>query len=534
MSKRFLLISFSLFLILLIIFPLFSMFFKSIYHGGHITLRAYLDLFSKNGFLLFKNSLLLSLLVSVLTLIFGVPLGILFGKTDLPFKRFFLFSFTLPLLIPPYIFAISWFYFIKRGGILSYFLPQNFINTLNNLFFGFSGSVFILFTIFLPIPILLTFSFLKTIDPQLEEAGRVFMNMGGVLKNITLPLIKPAIFLSFFLVFILSFGELSVPLFLRYKVYPLECFTEFTAFYNFSGATASSVPLAVFTLIFLLIMEGTFLKGINYQFKTVLNDKNFLYIKLKRSKIFLLTGVLFFLFFFVILPILLLIFESKGIKNYVDAILVAWNSILRNIFYAFIGATILTIFGFFISYVIKKREIRWWRFLDWLTIFSFALPGTVIGIGFISFFNNKYTAFIYSSFLIIILGYLVKYIALTSRITYSNLIQIPDSMEEVGAVSGISWFKRIIYIVLPLLRRGLLSAWIVAYIFCLRDTDITMILYPPGKETLPVKIFTLMANGRPELIASLCVLMIIITFLLPFLFWLLSNFLRWRKFNEGN
>jgi iron(III) transport system permease protein len=47
----------------------------------------------------------------------------------------------------------------------------------------------------------------------------------------------------------------------------------------------------------------------------------------------------------------------------------------------------------------------------------------------------------------------------------------------------------------------------VAYIFCLRDTGISMMVYPPGHDTLPVRIFTLMANGSSELIAALCLLM---------------------------
>jgi iron(III) transport system permease protein len=53
----------------------------------------------------------------------------------------------------------------------------------------------------------------------------------------------------------------------------------------------------------------------------------------------------------------------------------------------------------------------------------------------------------------------------------------------------------------------------VGYIFSLRDTGITLLVYPAGHETLPVRIFTLMANGSPELIAALCILLITATLL---------------------
>ncbi|HEU5246596.1 MAG TPA: hypothetical protein VFU09_05860, partial [Candidatus Udaeobacter sp.] len=66
-------------------------------------------------------------------------------------------------------------------------------------------------------------------------------------------------------------------------------------------------------------------------------------------------------------------------------------------------------------------------------------------------------------------------------------------------------------IVLPLVKPALLSGWLIAYIFCLRDTGITMLVYPPGYDTLPVRIFTLMANGAPNLIAAACILMIAAT-----------------------
>jgi len=97
---------------------------------------------------------------------------------------------------------------------------------------------------------------------------------------------------------------------------------------------------------------------------------------------------------------------------------------------------------------------------------------------------------------------------LASRITVTQLDQIPPSMEEAAQVSGAGWSRRMAFIVVPLARRGLFAGWLVGYLFSMRDTGITMLVYPPGHETLPVRIFTLMANGSPQLIAALCVIMI--------------------------
>ena len=76
------------------------------------------------------------------------------------------------------------------------------------------------------------------------------------------------------------------------------------------------------------------------------------------------------------------------------------------------------------------------------------------------------------------------------------------------------------HIVAPLAKRGLIGAWIIAYIFRLRDLGITLVVYPPGFDTLPVRILTLMANAAPSLISALCIILIAVT-LLPLFLWVL-------------
>jgi iron(III) transport system permease protein len=86
-------------------------------------------------------------------------------------------------------------------------------------------------------------------------------------------------------------------------------------------------------------------------------------------------------------------------------------------------------------------------------------------------------------------------------------------MEEAAQSVGAGWFRRLFYILIPFAKRGIIAAWLVGFIFCLRDLGITMMVYPPAHDTLPVRIFTLMANSPEEVIAALCMIMIVITFL---------------------
>jgi iron(III) transport system permease protein len=191
----------------------------------------------------------------------------------------------------------------------------------------------------------------------------------------------------------------------------------------------------------------------------------------------------------------------------------ASDSIFRSIVFAAAGATLLTVLGFFLGYLVHSRALIWWRGIDALALFLFTLPGTVIGIGLISLWNAPETNLVYATPAIIILGYIAQYAVLPIRMTAATLQRIPPSLEGAAQLCGASWFMTLRDIVLPLAKSGLIAAWIIAYVFCLRDIGITMVVYPPGSDTLPVRIMTLMANGAPSLIAALCVILIAITLL---------------------
>jgi iron(III) transport system permease protein len=185
----------------------------------------------------------------------------------------------------------------------------------------------------------------------------------------------------------------------------------------------------------------------------------------------------------------------------------AADSLLRSIVYAASGATVLTLLGFLLGYLIHSRALPVWRGADSLSLFLFALPSTVIGVGLAVLWNRPLTGFIYGTCAVVVLGYVAQYSALGGRISISTLAQVPSAMEEAALVAGAGWLRRMGMVVAPLCARGIAGAWIVTYIFCLRDTGISMMVYPPGGDTLPVRIFTLMANGSPGLIAALCLIM---------------------------
>ncbi len=513
MQKRIVLILTAGLIVAIGLLPVISMVLKSVIMDGHFSLEAYHGLMSsKRQWILLKHSLTLATLVMILTTVIGVPTGILLGKTNIPLRKFFLIVLTVPLLLPPYIIAVSYSDLLGQEGLLMPLLGEVFIHHTSQWLFGLPGCTLVLFSAFLPIPVVLTIAFLRTVNPHMEEAARLAASWGKVLKGITLPMIMPGILFSALLVFLLTFGEFGVPNFLRYDVFPVESFIQFSAFYNFQAATATSMPMAVITFLALLI-ETYLLRKQTCQIQTAQDNRQIPVIYLQRSHIPLTIAAGLMALFITIVPVFTLIIKSADPAIYAQAINKAGNSLLRSITYAGISATLLTVLGLLTGYLIQTRALKIWRTIDSLTIFLFALPGTVIGIGLISLWNTSWTNFIYASPLIILLGYLAKYTAITSRISVNQLAKISPSMEEAAQVAGATWLRRMIFIIIPLSRQGLIVAWLTGYVFSLRDTSITMMVYPAGHDTLPVRIFTLMANGSPEMIASLCIILVLATLL---------------------
>lgn len=491
--------------------PILVMFARSLTVDGGFSLENYRHLLaSEQSWRLLGNSLELALATALVSALVGMPLGLLFVKTDLPFRRVFVLLFTLPLVIPPYITAVSWANLLGSHGLASSFVGEATARVASRLLFGLPGCVLVLTSTFMPAIMLATMVFARTINPRLEEAGRLSARPLRVLRGVTVPLIRPGVLLAATLVFLLALGEFGVPTFLRYRVYAVESFTQFTVSYNFGAATAFAVPLAFLTFV-VLGVEWFLLREKMQALRPAGEGDGTYIIPLGQHRMWLFASVAIFCALVVLAPLLSLLIQVGSLQTYVHALHIVSDSLLRSMFLAGVGATALTVLGFFVGYLIHTRALPIWRAVDGGTVLLFALPSTVIGMGLIALWNRPATNLIYATPLIILLGYLAQYTALTGRVTVAGLALVPASMEEAAASAGAGWTRRLGLIVLPLVKHALMSGWLIAYIFCLRDTGITMLVYPPGYDTLPVRIFTLMANGAPNLIAAACVLMIVAT-----------------------
>jgi iron(III) transport system permease protein len=468
--------------------PIALMVVESVRHSGHFSLNHYRELISAARFWpLLGNSVQLGLATTAVCGLIGVPVGILLAKSDLPFRSGFMWLLTVPFVLPPYFLALGWSRVASPIGA-------------SNWLFGLGGCVLVLSSVFLPITMLLTFASASNVDGRLEEAGRITSAWPVVLRRITLPLSAPGIAFSLVLVFLLAIGELSVPSFLRYPVLPVLSFTQFAAAYNFGAATAAAIPLAALAFVGVFI-ESTLLQNRVFTFRSVGRG---LVISLGhwRGLFAAIVGLLSVAF--VIFPLSALFVDAFSLAALHEAMERAGESLARSLTYSAIAATILMTVGFLLGHSTRGGRHR---VVSFLTLALFAVPGTVLSIGLVRLWNSPITWFIYTTPALLILGYTAQYCAVTTRLSLAGFFLIPRTLDEAARLSGASWARRLFRIFVPLSTRTLVCAWLAAYILCLRDVPIALMTAPPGGDPLPARILTLMANGTPRLIASLCLIM---------------------------
>jgi len=458
---------------------------------------------------LLANTLVLGLLVTVFSTLFGTALGFVLAKSDIPFKQLLYSILMVPLFFPPYLLALASFYLLGRKGLVALVMGPGFGELGSSFLFSLLGNVYVLTSAYYPVTMILVYTFVKAIDSSSEEAARLLLPWRKVLARIDLPLIGPGIFLGALFTFILAISELGVPLFLRYDVFTVQVFTQFAAFYDYRTAVLFSVPLLI-VIIVMLLLERYFLRG---QFFTALGRRTRRQTTVPLGRLRMAVGILVLMFatIVVLLPIAALFITSGSLSSYLEAMNGSGQSIANSLTDAAVGATAITVLGFFLAYLVERSGTRRHDGVDSLLILLFAVPGTVLGIGLILLWNHAITAFLYKSLLVILFGYIAKYTVLAARVQTIAFRQVPKSYAEAARIARVRWGTEIRRIHIPTLKKALTASWLIGFIFCLRDLDTTMTVYPPGSETLPVRIYTLMANSPGPVVAALSLILVLIT-----------------------
>jgi iron(III) transport system permease protein len=449
---------------------------------------------SGHSWLLLGRSIGLSLAITLLALLIGVPLGLLVGRMDIPTRRVLWLIHAFPMFLPPFLIALGWFHlFGSRGFIGS--------EASAAVLFSEAGLIAVLGVTFAPVVTSLVALGIQAIDASLEEAARSVAGPGRVAFRILLPAIGPALALASIIVFTLAFSELGVPMFLRVEVFPAAVFARLGGV-DYAPGEALALVLALLPIAALLFwIERRFV-----------SRRSFAVIGLRRtakSPIPLgrwrtpLTVAAWAVASVSAAPIVTLFLRATSSRlAFLD-----WveRAPLNSLLAAALAATAMTLIGFVIGHGVARGS-RFAAVLDAIAVLAFVAPAAVLGVGLIGVWNRPSSNFVYGTAAILVIGYSARYAVVAIRVVASAVSQTPVDLEQAAAASGAGFGRRLLRVVLPLNGRGVGFAWLLALVFCLRDLETAVLFYPPGGEPLTVRIFTLEANGPEPIVAGLSVL----------------------------
>jgi iron(III) transport system permease protein len=344
---------------------------------------------------------------------------------------------------------------------------------------------------------------LRRIDGRLEEAAVLVAPARAVVRRITIPLAAPGILAAALVIFVLSVSEFGLPGVLRVRVYTTEVFTAFAALYDFPRAIVVAIPLLVLCCV-VAVVAVTF---VGERLLSVRRDSGRPPALLDAWRRPAQTGAITVVAIASGLPLIVLVREALGADS-VRAVFegsgrAIWNSLLL----ATIGATCVVIVAAWLGYA-RARASTWvGRFADALFVVVFAVPSTIVGVGLIGLWNRSGIAgALYGTDAMLILGYLARFVPVAALAIAAATRYVPTSHEEAAAVSGAGWVRTMMRIVFPQIKLGLAAAWVIAFVLAFGELGVSILVAPPGETTLPIRIYTIIANTPPSHVAVLALL----------------------------
>jgi iron(III) transport system permease protein len=471
------------------------------------------------------NTVVVAILATLLAVAIGFVMGWILSRTNVPGRTLFEQLMALPYYVTPLMGALAWSFL---GAPRSGFINQAWralggaehlidINTPYGIAWVmalFEGSV----------AFVMIGAVMKSMDPSLEEASQV-LGAGRVrtMLRVTLPLVIPGVLGASVFVFAEMLGSFSAALVLGL---PARFYVVTTAMYQLLAQFPPRFPLAaamgvsLFAVMFAMI----------YVYRRIVTAGSYATITGKAFRprpmhVGGLRWILFgvcaaYLFIAAILPILTVAYTSLQklavglptraswtLANYatalsLDAVRSAlWNSLLLGVGTASIGVLLMGL----LSWIIYRSRIPGSGVIEYLAMFPQAVPRLVFAFGMLwAWLSFPFS--IYGTLWLLLIAYLTVFLPLGIRTISSVLLQIDKSLEESAQMCGASWGYRIRTVTLPLLRPGVIAAWLLLFVASVRELGASILLTGPNAKVITPAIVEAWFSISTELTAAMALI----------------------------
>ena len=518
------------FLTLFILYPLAILLVDSFVTDSGISFDVFARIFQMGSFTTaITNTLAVGFLVSIVSAL----VGLLFAYVEVYVKLrtkfmsgLFQVVSMLPVVSPPFVLSLSIIMLFGKSGLITRYL----LGMYDNSVYGFWGIFVVQTLTFFPVCYMMLKGLLKNIDPSLEEAAR---DMGAsrwkVFTSVTLPLVLPGLGNAFLVTFIESIADFANPMIIggSYDTLATTIYLQITGAYDKQGAAAMAVVLLCITLLMFVVQ------------KYVLEAKSTATLSGKASRARMLitdasvriplTVICCALAIFVVVMYLCVpfgaLFKTWG---YDFSLTTKWfeqvctkyhgcQAFRDSFLLSLVAAPITAILSMIISYLVVKRNFRTKGFIEAVSMLAMAVPGTVLGVGYIrgfsgGVFHTGVLQGIYGSAAILIIVFIVRSLPTGTRSGISALRQIDKSIEESAYDMGADSFTVFRTVTLPLIKDSFFSGLVTAFVRSITAISAIILLVTPQFFLITVQINEFAEKGNYGIACAFATILIVITY----------------------
>ncbi len=485
-----------------------------------------------------------SFYIAIVSTLFAVVIAFIFAygltRTAMVGKPIFKTLGMLPLYIPPLASAIGLIYLFGNKGLITTGLFGNLPQWDINLY-GANGIIIGEFLYIFPQALVILTTALSLTDARLYEAAQALRTSHiRTFLTVTLPSVKYGLISAIFVCFILAFTDFGVPKVVGgdFNVLATDIYKQVIGQQNFSMGATISVFLLLPT-IFAFVVDRIIQRR-----KTALVSAKAVPLQPKPNK--LLDGIMFGFCSLVVLFILVVLgtiifaslvnvwpynfslswkhynFSNVGGGGY-NAY---WNSIVMALYTAIFG-TIIVFIG---AYLVEKgKGMKWLRYANYfLSTIPLALPGLVLGLAYVFFFNNPQNPFngIYGTLWILIICNIIHFYTVCFLTANTALKQIDPEFESVSASMAVPFYKTFWRVTVPLCIPAILEIGIYYFVNTMVTVSAIIFLYPANIPLAAVAIVNMDDAGDIAPAAAMSTLIVLTSILVRVIYWFSTQGLR--------
>lgn len=478
-----------------------------IYSSLQLPVEGWAGLWSSRLPGLMGNTLSLALAVALLCLLLAVPSAWLTARRDFAGRKLAIWLLVLPLTIPAYVFAHIYTVLLEPDGWLGR-LWQTLAGEGEVInIYGLGGAAAMLALATFSYVFLLGYTSLTDARQSLEDAARIHgAARWEVFARVTLPLMRPALAAGLVVVVLHTLSDFGAVSMLRYQTFTLSIYLQMSGRFDYQAAAGLSLILVSMSLAF-LVLERFFRRQQRYYAGAQTRYVSRRQASRGESLLIWAWLGLVSLFAFVIPVCWMLAWSYDALlRGMIDAGF--WGYAFNTGLVSFTAATVAVFLALPIG--LYHTRVRSWLSNVYVQLSSigFVLPGPVVALGVISFVIVLLPGF-YGGFAALVMALVVRFLPLAIQSQEAALQQLTPSVEQAGRIHGAGPLENLWRVILPMIRNGMVTAWVLVFIDVLKELPATLMLRPVGFDTLPVRIWIEASEEMLELAAPAALVLVV-------------------------